>query len=156
MDDGDSTISWTVLTHVHREHTADWYWALGLSAAVGAALSIWLGNLLFGILIILCAGSIGFLAARGPREHEVEIDDRGISIDGTLHPYRSIKSFWVGGDAEFPRLYLTTTGLMSPRLSFPLDDINHAQAVQNYLSQRVEEVEQEPHLGEHVAEMLGL
>ena len=39
---------------------------------------------------------------------------------------------------------------------FPLDDIDHAKAVHSYLGDKVEEVEQEPHIGEHVAEMLGL
>jgi hypothetical protein len=45
---------------------------------------------------------------------------------------------------------------MTPRLSLPLDNIEHAEAVHTYLAERVEEVPQEPHLGEHLAEMLGL
>ncbi len=148
---------------MHRDRTNDWYWALGLSAVVAAGLSIWLGNLLFGILILLCAGSIGALAMRGPREHSVEINSRGISVDGTLYPYRSLKSFWVdyGDDVSLPagrqaRLYITTGGIITPHLVLPLDDQQHAQAVHAYLETRLNEVEQEPHIGEHIAHLLGL
>jgi hypothetical protein len=149
-------ISWEVLTHVHRERTNDWYWAVGLSAIVAAGISIWLGNLLFGVLIILCAGSLGALAMRGPREHTVEIDSRGIAVDGTLYPYRTLKSFWVDDNPEYPRLFITTAGLIMPHMALPLDDMSHAQAVQDYLQPRLEQVEQEPHLGEHIIHMLGL
>jgi hypothetical protein len=156
MPEEEQPISWEVLTHVHRDRTNDWYWALGLIAVVAAGLSIWLGNLLFGILILLCAGSIGALAMRGAREHSVEIDSRGISVDGTLYPYHSLKSFWVDGNPEYPRLYITTGGIIMPHLSLPLDDVHHARVVHAYLAPRLDEVEQEPHLGEHVAHMLGL
>jgi len=156
MPEEEQTISWEVLTHVHHDRTNDWYWALGLIAVVAAALSVWLGNLLFGILILLCAGSIGALAMRGPREHSVEIDPRGISVDGSLYPYRTLKSFWVDGNPEYPRLYITTGGIITPHMALPLDDTHHAQLVHSYLINRLEEVEQEPHLGEHVAHLLGL
>lgn len=152
----EQVISWEVLTHVHRERTNDWYWALGVVAIVAAGLSIWLGNLLFGILILLCAGSIGALAMRGPREHSVEIDPRGISVDGTLYPYRTLKSFWVDDDPEYPRLFIMTGGIVTPHMALPLDDVNHAQVVRDYLRPRLDEVEQEPHLGEYIAHMLGL
>lgn len=141
---------------MHRERTNDWYWALGLIAIVAAGLSVWLGNLLFGILILLCAGSIAALAMRGPREHSVEIDPRGVSVDGTLYPYRTLKSFWVDANLDYPRLYLTTGGIIMPHMALPLDDANHAEVVRAYLYPRLEEVEQEPHLGEHVAHLLGL
>ena len=156
MNPEEETISWEVLTHVHRERTNDWYWALGLIAVVAAGLSIWLGNLLFGILILLCAGSIGALAMRGPREHSVEINSRGISVDGTLYPYRTLKSFWVDANPEYPRLFITTGGIITPHMALPLDDANHAEVVRAYLYPRLEEVEQEPHLGEHIAHLLGL
>jgi len=156
MEPQDAHISWEVLTHVHKDRTADWYWALALIAVVSAGLSIWLGNLLFGILILLCAGSIAALAMRGPRQHSVELGNRGLSVDGTLYPYRSLKSFWVDANSEDPRLYVMTSGLMSPRMSFPLDDLEHAGAVHEYLITKIDEVEQEPHIGEHVAEILGL
>jgi hypothetical protein len=156
MEPQGHTISWEILTHVHKERTNDWYWALGLTAVVAAALSIWLGNLLFGVVILLCAGSMGMLAARGPREHGVALDARGLTVDGTLYPYRSLKSFWVDTDPEYPRLFITTHGVITPHMALPLNDEDHAKEIRAYLRSRLEEVHQEPHLGEHLAELIGL
>lgn len=150
------SISWDVVTHVHKERTTDWYWALGLVALVAAGLSLWLGNFLFAVIIVMAAGSLGMLAARGPREHSVHISQQGVSIDGTLYAYRSIQSFWVDKHPEYPRLYLMTRGLMAPHITLPLDNTSQADQVRSYLKPHIEEVEQEPHFGEHILELIGL
>jgi hypothetical protein len=79
-----------------------------------------------------------------------------VSVDGTLYPYRTLKSFWVDTNPEYPRLYLTTSGIITPHMALPLDDAHHAEIVRAYLHPHLEEVEQEPHLGEHIAHLLGL
>ncbi len=153
-------IVWHVLTHEHKERSADWYWALGLGAILGAALSIYFANYLLAVILIVGGASIGILAARGPREHEVKLDKRGVTMDGTLYPYRAIHSFWVE-DHELlgeraPRLFIATQGLVLPRHTVPLDDANHGASVRQYLLQYIPEEEQEPHLSEYLAELLGL
>ncbi len=152
----EQTISWTVITHVHKEHSVDWYWSVGIIAVVAAGISVWLGNLLFAIIILVGVGSLSMLFMRGPREHSVRVDNRGVSIDGTLYPYRSIQSFWVDRNPEYPRLYLTTTAIVAPHVMLPLDDSAQAEQVRSYLKRIVTEEEQEPHFGEHLAEMFGL
>lgn len=152
----EQAISWTVLTHEHKDRSADWYWTLGALAVVGIGLSIFFSNILLAIILAVGAGSIGFLAARGPREHMVRIDKRGVSLDGTLYPYPSIHSFWVEESAENPRLFLSTSGFLSPSITVPLDNASHAQSVRDFLKKFGEEEEQRPHFGEHLAEMLGL
>lgn len=162
MDEG---IRWSVLTHEHRERTADWYWALGIITAVGIGVSIYFSNILFALIIALAAISIGILVARGPREHEVHVHPRGVTIDGTLYPYQTLQSFWVAVEEPYDmeeefepraRLYLNTSGYVHPRFTMPLDNIDHAQDVRDYLAQYVAEEEQEPHFSEHLAEIFGL
>ncbi len=149
-------ISWHVQTHEHRERSSDWYWALGLLGLVGAGLSIFFGNVLLAIILVVGAGSIGLLAARGPREHEVKIDRRGITLDGTLYPYPAVQSFWVEEEAGEPKLFLTTNNLLMPHISVPLDSAAHAGQVRAYLRGYLEEEEQWEHFGENVARLLGL
>ncbi|MBC7836419.1 hypothetical protein H7X87_01420 [Acetobacteraceae bacterium] len=156
MAQNDQEISWTVATHEHRERTTDWYWALGAIAFAAAGVSIFFGNVLLAAIIVIAVGSVGVLAARGPREHAVAIHKRGISIDGTLYPYASVHSFWIERDVEYPRLFLSTTGILAPHFTLPLPDHVPAQQVEKYLKQFVPEEEQGPHVGEHLAEMLGL
>ena len=141
---------------MHKEHSVDWYWGLGVIATLGALVSVWVGNPLFAIIIIISAASLGMLVARGPREHQVHIDNRGVAIDGTLYPFRSLQSFWVDDNPDNPRLYLMTTGIFAPHITLPLDNASQAGQVHSVLRRVVAEVEQAPHFGEHVANLLGL
>ena len=149
---------WHVETHEHKEHTADWYWALGLLTLVGAALSIWFGNILLALILVIGAGSIVVLKVRGPREHQVRVDARGVTLDGTLYPWKSIHTFWVQPDETRggPCVYLTTHSMLNPRITVPLDSREHADEVRAFLKQFAQEEEQTPHFGEHLAEILGL
>ncbi len=151
----DQGIFWHVDSHEHRERTPDWYWGLGLGALAAAGIAVFLGNAMLAVIVILAAGSVGVLVARGPREHQVSVGPRGISVDGTLYRYARVDSFWVEEHAE-PHLLITTQGILHPQLVLPLYDRTRAQSVRNYLKRYITEEEQEPHLGHHVAQMLGL
>lgn len=147
---------WTVETHTHKERTNDWYWGLGVIAVAGVVASVFFGNGLLAIIIGIGALSIGFLVARGPREHTVKIHRRGISVDGTLYRYSSVQSFWVEHDMSHPHLFLSMEGFVTPRFSFPLTSESQGEQIRNYLKPLVKEEEQGPHLGEHLAEIFGL
>lgn len=149
-------MSWSVTTHEHRERSTDWYWTLGVVALAGVGASIFFGNFLFAVIIALGAFSIGFLAVRGPREHLVRIDDRGISIDGTRYPFSAVHSYWVEHDVEDPRLFMTMRGILSPHFSLVLDNQAQGDLVRDHLKQHVNEEEQGPHAGEHLAQIFGL
>lgn len=152
----DSGIQWTVDTHNHQERSVDWYWGLGLGSLAAAALSVFLGNALLAVIILLAAGSFGALVHRGPREHTVSINPRGVSMDGTLYRWSSITSFWIERDSRDPHLLITTEGILHPQLIVPLNDPTRAQNVRAYLKRFAKEEEQAPHLGHYVAQMLGL
>ena len=156
MAEAGQVIAWNVHSHVHRERTSDWYWALGLIALVGAAASIFFGNTLLAVILVVGAASVGVLASRTPREHGVRIDARGISIDGTLYPYASVQSFWVEESGDAPRLFVSTSGIIAPHLTLPLQDRARAGQVRSFLKKYATEEEQGPHFGEHIAEFFGL
>lgn len=166
MDGQENTITWSVLTHTHKDRSTDWYWAFGLVAVVGIAASIFFKNYMLAGILAIGMGSIAVLVARGPREHTVRIDKRGVVVDGTRYPFKSIKSFWVEVEEELDepdpdyvrqaRLFLTTSGVLSPHMVVPLDDVAHAAQVRDYLVQHVQEEEQHPHFAEHLADILGL
>ena len=153
-------IAWIVHTHEHKERGTDWYWGLGLAALAGIALSVFLGNMLLAFIIAIAAGSIGTLAARGPRTHWVRVDSRGISMDGTLYRYDALRTFWVEPfDADnrlYGRLLVSTTSYVAPQLVIPVEEPMRAAALNTYLKKFMAEEEQQPHLGEHLAELFGL
>lgn len=151
----DSGISWQVDTHEHRERSNDWYWGLGLITLAVSGISIFLGNTLFAVILLLSAGSLGALIARGPREHEVRVTSKGLSMDGTLYRWSRVESFWVEENHN-PHLLVTTQGLLHPQLVIPVGDLNRARNLREYLRKHSKEEEQEPHLGHDIAQMLGL
>lgn len=155
MPPQEQGLSWQVTTHEHKERTPDWYWTLGLLILVGAGLSIFFGNILLAVILLLGGGSLGYLVARGPREHTVKLDQKGVVLDGTLYPYKNIHSFWVEEHSE-PRLLLTTSGVLHPQLVIPLLSSARAMSVRSYLRRFLQEEEQRAHLGEHLAEIFGL
>jgi hypothetical protein len=152
------SISWQVQTHEHRERSVDWYWGIGLGAAAAAGISLFFGNILFALIIVIGLGSIAILVARGPREHGVRLDARGVSLDGTLYRFASIQSFWIQPEdaSHEAQMLLTTSGIFSPQLVIPLGHMARAQNVRTFMRRYVPEVEQEAHLGEHLAELFGL
>jgi hypothetical protein len=149
-------MEWSVTTHEHRERTADWYWGLGVLALAGGVAAIFFGNFLFAVIIAIGAVSIGFLAARGPREHRMRIDDRGLVIDGTRYPYSAVHSFWVEHEADNPHLFMTMKGILSSHFSLTLDSEAQGTEVREHLGQHIQEAEQGPHVGEQLAHLLGL
>ena len=156
MPGGAQHMEWSVITHERRTHTVDWYWGLGFVALVGIAAALFFGNMLFAVVLALGAISIGFLAARGPREHMVRIDDRGVSIDGTRYPFSAIHSFWVDHDTESPHLFVAMRGPLSPHFSLTLDNAQQGTDLRDHLKLHVTEEEQGPHMGEHLAAIFGL
>lgn len=151
-------IAWLVHTHEDLERSVDWYWALGLGAAAGAALSLIFGNLLLAAIILIGAGSIGTLAARGPRTHWVRIDARGVTMDGTVYPYSSLRSFWVepSHGEHAGNLLISTSAVLSPQFIIPLIEPSRGGAVRSYLKRHMDEEEQHPHIGEQIARLIGL
>ena len=153
-------IAWIVHTHEHKERTTDWYWALGLVALAGAAASIYFSNILLAFILAIGAATIGTLVARGPRTHWVRVDSRGISMDGTLYPYTSVHPFWVEEfrqeAGEDGRLLVSLNSYLYPQLVVPTLEPQRAANLRTYLKKYAHEEEQNPHLGEHLAEIVGL
>lgn len=152
----EQLVSWTVGDGTPRTRSMDWYWGLGLFVLVGAGASIFFENMLLAIIIILSAGSIGFLSVRGSRSHNITIDPRGIAIDGTRYPYTSVHSFWVEQEMEPPHLFLSMRGVLAPHYSFPLPDKVRAAATRSLLERYATEEEQGPRIGDRLAEIFGL
>lgn len=152
----EQEISWRVISHVRREHSNDWFWGLGAMAIVGAGLSIFFGNILLAVIIILGAGSIGFLSTQQQREHTVSITARGISIDGTRYPYKSVRSFWVEEHQGEPQLFVSMLGVLTPHFAFHFGDGVRPEEVRAFLKRYATEEEQGAQLGQHLAEIFGL
>lgn len=149
-------IRWRAYEHEHIERTSDWYWALGIFAVSTALISVLFGNILFAILILVAAATLGILAQSPPPLVEFELSDRGVRVGETMHRYEEIISFWVEDhDANPPILLVDTIKWMSPNLIIPLQDVDH-QLVRAYLTERAEEVPMKEPVWHKILEFFGL
>ncbi len=151
-----SPIRWQGYEHEHIERSSDWYWALGIFAVCTALISVLFGNILFGILIVIAAATLGILAQSPPPLVEFELSDRGVRVGDTMHRYEDVISFWVEDhDADPPILLVDTTAWLSPNLVIPLTDVDPAQ-IRAYLSERAEEVPMKEPIWHKILEFFGL
>src|SRR3990167_8815034 len=151
-----ATLRWSAHEHEHVPRDSNWYWALGILAACVALISVLFGNVLFAILILVAAATLGILATTPPPLIEFELSDRGIRVGGTMHRYEEIISFWVEDhDADPPVLLVDTVKWLSPNLVIPLTDVDPGQ-VRAFLTERAEEVPMKEPVWHKVLEFFGL
>src|SRR3989344_3858351 len=147
---------WRAHEHEHRERSTDWFWALGILALAGAAAAVILGNILFGILILIGAFTVALFAARRPGLFLFKIDARGINIDKVLYPYQSLESFWVEDTRESvtPKLLLRSKKALMHHIIIPLEGISPKE-VRKTLAERLPEIEDSEPLSHKILELFG-
>src|SRR3989338_3477638 len=119
----EPALRWSAYEHDHIERGSDWYWALGVVAISIAITAIILHDLLFGILVILAAITLGLLARTPPELAHFEISERGIRVNDILHRWDHIISFWVEDEhaarpQDFGILGAVTHGYANSRCHF--------------------------------------
>ncbi len=152
----NTTLTWSAYEHEHIERGADWYWALGIVAISAALTAILFGDVLFSVLIVAAAITLGLLAHRAPPLSKFEISDKGIRVHGELHRYSEIISFWVEDEHHHdrPLLLVDTTKIMAPNLIIPIEHIDPA-LVRAYLKERAKEVHMKEPISHKILEFFG-
>jgi hypothetical protein len=150
-------LRWSAYEHEHIERGSDWYWALGVVAVSVAITSVLLGDFLFGVLIIVAAFTIALHSRKPPEIATIEVSERGIRVNDTLHRWREIISFWVEDEHAHhrPLLLVDTKKFLSPNLIIPIEHIEPA-LVRAYLKERVEERHMKEPLAHKILEFFGL
>lgn len=148
-----STLRWSADEHHHVERTSDWFWALGVIAIATSITAIIFSNILFAVLIIVAAATMGLIARTPPRTVEFEISDAGVRVDGFLYEYKKIVSFWVEKD-ESPLLLIDTVKFMSPNVIIPIEGIA-PESVRERLLPHAKEVEMREPLAHKIVEFFG-
>ncbi len=116
-------ITWTALEHYHGTKGSDWIWALGILVVAGAGAAILLGNLLFGIFILIAGFVMATLATREPKTVSYAVTTRGLRIDDKLYPYSSLESFYINEEHPMgPELLVKSEKMFMPLLVLPLPE----------------------------------
>ncbi len=156
MQDHTVVLRWNAYEHEHVERGTDWFWALAIAAICAAITAILLSDLLFAVLIIIAAFTIALLARNAPDVSTFEVSVRGVRVDGTLHRYDEIISFWVEDEHDgHPLLMIDTVKFLSPNLIIPIHDIDPA-LVRAFLREHSEEVPMKEPMAHKILALLGI
>jgi len=135
-----------------------WYVVATLIFIILITYSIFTVNFLFGIIIVMSTIILFIQERNGPQESECVITFEGVYIGNKLHPFKSIKNFYIIYEPPtIKNLYIEFKSVFQPRLQIPLEDQNPAD-IRNALLEYIEEdinKEYEP-LSEKISRFLKL
>lgn len=156
MLDHTVVLQWNGYEHEHVERGTDWFWALGIAAVSAGITAILLHDVLFAFVIILAAFTLALIARHEREISSFEVSTRGVRVNGTLHRYDEIISFWVEDEHDgHPLLLIDTTKFLSPNLIIPIHDIDPG-LIRAFLKEHAEEVPMTEPLAHKVLEFIGL
>jgi hypothetical protein len=152
-----AAFEWQGVEYEHRERGADWYWALGIIAVAAIIACVLFANYLLALVVLAAAFALALHAAKRPPVHQFRLTEEGLIIGHELHPYARMRSFaileYLEGDLP-PVLSIQTEHWLAPHLLIPLNEVD-ADALYDYLLDRVDEGEHPPTMADVVAGWLG-
>lgn len=146
----EDSIKWSAPEYDHREHSADWYWIVGIiTFSLATALFI-VGNLLLSIIIVIGVGILIIHTVQKPKYLDYQISEQGIHIQKKLYSWDSLKSFCIlrGTDTEEERtgarLFIVSKQSLVPLIVIPLGNAPIDEIHEVLLNVLAEEPQAEP------------
>lgn len=97
------------------------------------------------------------LQGKHPGLAQVEINQLGIKVNGNIHRYETLESFWMFQDETGrTRILLHIARPFIPYFSIPIDPTINADAVRSFLVTRIKEVEHKEPTTELLIRTFGL
>lgn len=146
----------TAPEYYHRHKTTDWYWTVSIVAVSAITTAIIFNNILFAGLLILGAFSLLMYASRQPKDHEIEINNAGVTVGKYRYSFSNLQSFWLEHN-EHPRLLIKSDRTLMPHIVILVEHLEEEEKnnIRNFLSTKIPEVEQTEPLLEQIMEYLG-
>src|SRR3989338_361137 len=154
MAENREPITWQAHEYVHREKSADWYWAVGIIAVSMAVTAILFNNVLFAVFIALSFFTLMLYAKRKPHLMQIKLDERGVYEGRAHYTYSSIESFWVEDRFGEHKIIMKSKKKVLPYIVIPIHEID-ADEVRNHLKRFLPEEEHNEPLAKKIMEYLG-
>ena len=132
-------IEWEAHEYEHKERSSDWFWAVGIISVAIAVVSFILGNVIFGILVIIAAFALSIFANRPPAVVDVSINERGITRGKIHYPYQTLESFWIDTEHPEKKIILKSQKMFMPLIVIPLGEGVDIDDLHEVLSQFLKE-----------------
>lgn len=147
-------IEWQALEHEEKEHSTDWFWALGVVIVASSITSIIFHDYFFAMILVLGGFMLGYFATQKPKMVSYELNDKGLKIQTQFFPYKNIKSFWVRDEVK-PTLFVKLDRFYMPMVSIPIEEEKVEDIKNLMLDNNIVEEEMKEHMSEKIMETLG-
>ena len=145
--------TWEAPEYVYREKDPNWFWSVGIIGVAATIAAVVFSNVLFAALIFLGTLALLLQSLKHPHLRAYTVDRRGISIDATLYPYKTLDTFWIEDEGD--QLLAKSQRLFMPLIIVPIPHSIDVEALHTFLLEQLPEEElHEPFL-ERVMEYLG-
>lgn len=149
------SVTWEAPEHYHNEKRGDWYWALGIITVCSAFASIFLGNPLLGILIILAGAVMALVSSRQPAVLPFAVTTRGVRIGEVLYPYGTLESYCIDAENTYaPLLLVKSERVFMPLIIMPIPE-EYIDEVESIIEQRLPQEHLEEPFAYKLLEFLG-
>jgi len=148
---GRESVAWEVFEHEHYHEEPEWYWVLGIIAVSGSIASFLLGNLLFGILILLAGGTLALYSTKEPSFLTIHLSKQGVRFNKEYHPTESITSFSIDGD----KLLIEKHSFWHPLVIIPIGEGVPHDEIRAVLGAKLPEKNHKEPVGHRIMEHFG-
>jgi len=139
MESSLHSITWEAPEHHHVEKGNDWFFALGIIIVSMVFVAILLSNFLFALLITLAGGTLAISASKRPRVIPYAITTRGVRIDEEIHPYSTLKSYYIDEeDYRGPQLLIESDHKIMSLMVMPIP-ADHVDDIETILKEKLDE-----------------
>ncbi len=149
------SLEWHAPEHEHKQRSSDWFWAAGIITVAIFLVAILLGNIIFGILVIVSAFALALFINKQPEDIHLSINDVGIYKERVLYPFDTLDSFWIDTEHPHKKIILHSKKVLMPLIIIPLADDVNVEALHEQLSKYLKEEYKSLPLVEKILEYLG-
>ena len=159
MEAPTAYIEWKGQEFEFEPKSTTWYWCIGILSVGSATAAFIVGNILFGIILILAGITVSLLGSRHPVTHAFKISDRGIHVGDQVFRYENIENFAIDDhhDSGSPtKLHYTLRQGLVKVMTVPIAGVDFRQVRTALKNHNVSEVENLDSLNARLADWMGI
>lgn len=119
---------WEAPEFEKTEKEKSWFIMPAIVAIIICIFAIIIDNYLFVLLIVLSFTTFYMYANKSPRIIKFRIDEKGIEVDGRLHEYQDLRSFWLFYNPPIEKtLSIRSKKTFFPYIKIPTGNENPAE-----------------------------
>jgi hypothetical protein len=119
-----STIRFISDEKISHHKTSDWYWIAGIFAATILIVSALMGDILFGVILVLGLVTLIMHGRLPDATYEVEINKKGIRVENKMYLFDQIHTFSIDTNITPHHLIIVSKRMIAPRISIPFSGVD--------------------------------